>query len=351
MRVIILGAGLTGLTTAYLLREENVDITILEARGRIGGRIWTLSVDGDTPVEAGATWFGMKHEYLVRLLDELHVGYFPQFREGIGLYDANPPAPPQAFKVPDDEPVSYRVQGGTHHLIEALQKKLAPSIIQTDNPVESLDFTSDICKVRTRAGNEFEADLVISTLPPQIFAYTIETRPSLPEPWTLLAQQTHTWMSDSIKFFASYPRRFWTEQSYSGMAFGPIGLITEMYDHTHQGASLFTLKGFLSNQAYKAPPYGLKNDVIEKIATYFGPQVPAPSEYGEIHWENEQFTSVPNLESFLLPHQNNGHEALRASFFENRLIIGGSETADQFPGYMDGAVNSAYRIAHRIKSF
>src|SRR4051812_49706731 len=41
-RVIILGAGLTGLSAAYELRKLGYDCTILEARERSGGRIWTI---------------------------------------------------------------------------------------------------------------------------------------------------------------------------------------------------------------------------------------------------------------------------------------------------------------------
>ena len=36
--ILIIGAGVTGLTTAYHLRHTDLDINILEARERIGGR-------------------------------------------------------------------------------------------------------------------------------------------------------------------------------------------------------------------------------------------------------------------------------------------------------------------------
>lgn len=41
-RVIILGAGLAGLTSAYELREHGYECEVLEARGRPGGRVWSI---------------------------------------------------------------------------------------------------------------------------------------------------------------------------------------------------------------------------------------------------------------------------------------------------------------------
>jgi glycine/D-amino acid oxidase-like deaminating enzyme len=52
--VVIIGAGVAGLTAARLLGEAGLRVLILEARDRIGGRVWTTySLDG-LPVELGA---------------------------------------------------------------------------------------------------------------------------------------------------------------------------------------------------------------------------------------------------------------------------------------------------------
>ena len=55
MTVVVIGAGASGLAAAHRLAQNGVDVTILEARDRIGGRIWTLHPDTlSVPLELGA---------------------------------------------------------------------------------------------------------------------------------------------------------------------------------------------------------------------------------------------------------------------------------------------------------
>jgi monoamine oxidase len=53
-RVAILGAGIAGLTAAYCLRKAGYQCTILEARARSGGRVWTIR-GGDQIAETDST--------------------------------------------------------------------------------------------------------------------------------------------------------------------------------------------------------------------------------------------------------------------------------------------------------
>ena len=62
--VLIIGGGLTGLTLAYLLQEKGIHCNVVEARNRLGGRIFTESYESSQPLEMGATWLGKKHLYL-----------------------------------------------------------------------------------------------------------------------------------------------------------------------------------------------------------------------------------------------------------------------------------------------
>jgi monoamine oxidase len=66
-KVIILGAGLSGLTAAYQLKKSGLDVVLLEARNRIGGRVFTHTIDEPSKmtVELGAEWVGESHPKII----------------------------------------------------------------------------------------------------------------------------------------------------------------------------------------------------------------------------------------------------------------------------------------------
>jgi monoamine oxidase len=53
-KVIVVGAGIAGLTAAHILAKSGIMVTLLEATARYGGRIHTLTGFADCPIEVGA---------------------------------------------------------------------------------------------------------------------------------------------------------------------------------------------------------------------------------------------------------------------------------------------------------
>src|SRR5438876_2698468 len=69
MKIGVVGAGLAGLRAAMLLEEQGHDVTVFEARERVGGRLFTTS-EG---FEAGAEWIDGDHNRVLSLLSSLNI--------------------------------------------------------------------------------------------------------------------------------------------------------------------------------------------------------------------------------------------------------------------------------------
>jgi monoamine oxidase len=72
-RVVVVGAGLSGLTCAYRLARDGVDTVVLEARDRVGGRAWRVPLDGGLEFDAGCEAADEAHQALLELAAELAV--------------------------------------------------------------------------------------------------------------------------------------------------------------------------------------------------------------------------------------------------------------------------------------
>src|ERR1700761_3325944 len=68
--ILILGAGMAGLTAARALAERGLHVTVLEARERVGGRVFTRQTDEGVAVELGAEFIHGRAPELWALIDE-----------------------------------------------------------------------------------------------------------------------------------------------------------------------------------------------------------------------------------------------------------------------------------------
>ena len=85
-RVIVVGAGLSGLTAALELKRRRANVRVIEARDRVGGRVWSpMGEDGRTRVEAGGEFVDHEHTVLRRLVLRCGLRLVRVLNQGFGL--------------------------------------------------------------------------------------------------------------------------------------------------------------------------------------------------------------------------------------------------------------------------
>ena len=87
--MIVVGAGLAGLTAARELTGAGLDVCVLEARDRVGGRNLSQRV-GDHPedvVELGGQWVGPRQHEVLALAQELGIETYPTHVQGKNLFE------------------------------------------------------------------------------------------------------------------------------------------------------------------------------------------------------------------------------------------------------------------------
>jgi len=83
--VVIVGAGAAGLTAANQLKKAGLSVAVLEARDRVGGRLWTDEIDG-AMLEIGGQWVSPDQDALIETVAELGLETYARYREGDSVY-------------------------------------------------------------------------------------------------------------------------------------------------------------------------------------------------------------------------------------------------------------------------
>jgi monoamine oxidase len=83
--VVVVGAGLAGLSAARALREAGRSVAVLEARDRVGGRTLDHGIGDGKVVEVGGQWVGPTQHRLLALANDLGIETFPTYNVGENL--------------------------------------------------------------------------------------------------------------------------------------------------------------------------------------------------------------------------------------------------------------------------
>jgi monoamine oxidase len=84
--VVVVGAGLAGLTAARELVARGRSVLVLEARDRVGGRVLEHSLQGGSYAELGGMFTGPTQDHVQALARDLGVGLYPTYNTGNNVF-------------------------------------------------------------------------------------------------------------------------------------------------------------------------------------------------------------------------------------------------------------------------
>ncbi|OYX69799.1 MAG: amine oxidase [Rhizobiales bacterium 32-66-11] len=353
----IIGGGLCGLALARSLSRHGRPAALFEARARLGGRILTVE-DGTSglSLDLGPTWFWPQSQPLVAgLIAETGIAHIPQHDEGVVLHLRDPDKRAEEVadrKVHGD---ARRLEAGMGQLVEALARELPAERTYLGHVLTRVTDRGDHVALTFRVGDHtvsLEARHVVLALPPRLLEESVQFEPELSPAVRDAMRGTETWMAARAKVMVAYPSATWRNAGLAGNAFvtHEQAVIGEVFDACDGAAEKAALGGFLALTPHLRQDFsiGLPMLMDNQLVQVFGAGAEGGTQYYQ-DWATEPFTcSARDRDATIGTHSDTGNPLLRRPLWGGRLHIGGSETAAQSAGYLEGALDAARRIERAL---
>ena len=231
---------------------------------------------------------------------------------------------------------------GTQQIADKMAADLGDRV-RLNAVVSRIEWSDDAVAVTSTAGM-VEARRAIVAIPPA-HRLAVDIAPAPPIEYQQLAQR---WPQGALsKAYAVYQRPFWRDAGHSGQALSDEGPVFITFDVSPGDDGPGVLLGFVDSRKFDAlPPEQRREKALKNFTALFGVDAENPIEYLDHCWGAENF--APGGPTAAVPPGSWTQFGPLLRKPVGPLHWAGTETADEWTGFLDGAVRSGQRAAAEV---
>ena len=236
-----------------------------------------------------------------------------------------------------------RFPAGTQQIAVRMAADLT---VHLSTPVRRIAREGNGYRVDSDTGSWTAAAVIVAIPPAHRAAITFE--PALSEDHRELI--AHWPQGNLSKAYVAYDKPFWRAAGFSGEALSDEGPVFITFDVSPGDDGPGVLLGFTDARTFDPlPPQQRRERAVRNFTALFGAAAAEPIDYVDHCWGAEPF--APGGPTAAVPPgswSSYGH-ALRAPV--DGVFWAGTETADEWTGFLDGAVRSGQRAAAEVRGY